>query len=179
MMVGPPLAPTTMKGWPSLRRRVGDIDDRGALARGDGVGLGADEAEGVGGAGLLDEVVHLVVEEDAKLRDEDEGAKGGVHGGGAGDHVVVGVDDREVAGAVVVGEGRFRREGGGVVIAGEGGVGEDAGAAGAGGVGGEQALDGDGDEVGVGQELGAVGEGELQGLARCGGWRRCCCGPSP
>src|SRR5205085_2102947 len=65
---------------------------------GDGVGVGADEAEVVGHAGLGGEVVHLVIEDHAGAGDDDLRPEGGVDGGGERDDVPVGVGGGDVRG---------------------------------------------------------------------------------
>src|SRR6266852_5818902 len=100
-----------MADWASMPRRIQLItlrsvaqQNRGshgaerAMARGDGVSVGLNEAEeSVGDAGLRGEVVHFVVEEKSG-GGGDVRAVAVVQGVGAGDGVSFGVDDGKMGG---------------------------------------------------------------------------------
>jgi hypothetical protein len=66
---------------------VGDIDDSGPLVGLHEVLVLADQAEGVGRVGRDGEVVHLIVEDDARGAADDARAEPEVHGGAEGDGV--------------------------------------------------------------------------------------------
>ena len=97
MIVDPPGEPAT-----SSTRAVAVEHDRRrhrgqhALAGFDRIRIGADDAVEIGRARLGAEVVHLVVEQEPRARDDDAAAEIGVERVGVGDGVAPAIDDREM-----------------------------------------------------------------------------------
>ena len=77
----------------------------GPAAGGDGVLCPLAQAVGIGGTGLGREVVHLVVEQEARPRHRDAIAIGGVEGGGERHQAAVAVHHREVGGVGALRQG--------------------------------------------------------------------------